>query len=679
MPTFDNLQCPFSRARLQLKNRITAAPIFTGLEFEPSLAELSRFFEQLADDGVSMVTVCAGLVHASGAPSPKWRVFNEAIDVPRHRALNAALKKRDCRSILQLVHSGAQASSWPAWSSSTVRQKSKSTAWRAPHFLIRRIIAGFIDTALLAKEAGYDGVEVHAAGRSLAASFLSPASNRRHDAWGATQLARFKFVLDIVRGIRKAAGDDFVIGVRFNLMELSPRGADWEETLRLVQMLRIAGADYLRPEFGGPEDRIPTYLHPIPRDVWLPAVRLLAENTSLAVIYNEDLGSLEDADQAIEGLANLLIAFGRPLVADSHFLRKSLGSSEGVIHPWIEYPECARIDALSRTRRLFSLSSPFSFNAFPQAFVPAAKKRRILVAGGGISGMLFALTAARRGHFVRLLEKQDFLGGSVRFVGKIRQTTKIERWIDLLEKDLILAGVDIHLNEKADTSSILSLNDIDLVVNAAGSDPEIPDFPGIDSSNVVTYEELLGENAPVGNRVAVIGVNAVSVTVCRYLLEQLEEAELTAEQWKKAWGIGDMRFNRGGVLGVVPEIAPPLRQVYLVESERGQTDQVLREPVDRWELQWLLMRGAQTLRDANIEAIDNFALRASWGERHEDRYAVRVDHVVVCCGAVPNNELEMRLSAAGVNVISIGAAARDSGYLPIYEAVHEAIEKALEV
>ena len=135
------------------------------------------------------------------------------------------------------------------------------------------------------------------------------------------------------------------------------------------------------------------------------------------------------------------------------------------------------------------------------------------------------------------------------------------------------------------------------------------DIPGIDSSNVVTYEELLGDNLPVGNRVAVLGINPVSVTVCRYLLEQLEESEMSAEQWRKAWGIGDIRYNKGGVLGVVPEVPPPLRQVYLVESQRGQFANLVKKQTDRWELQWLLMRGAQTMRDINIESIDNHALR----------------------------------------------------------------------
>lgn len=679
MPNFDHLLAAFDCGRLHLKNRITAAPIFTGLEFDANLTELVRFYERLAKDGVSMVTVCSGLVHKSGAPSKIWRVFNESLDIPRHRVITNTLRKHGCKSMLQLVHAGAEAKAWPVWSSSTIKRDDHASAWRAPNLIIRRIIEGCIRTALYAREAGYDGIELHAAERSLAAAFLSPATNHRRDVWGATQLARFKFVLDIVRGIRKAVGEDFVIGMHFNLMELTARGADWSEMLRLTQMLRIAGADYLRPEFDGPEDRIPTHQHPIPKNVWLPECRLLAENTTLAVIFNADLGTLEDAQKAIEPSDNMVAAFARTLVADGRFIRKSTGQVEGVIRPWIEHPEYGRIDDLSREQKLFCLSSPFLFNAFPQAFVPAAKKRSITVIGGGLSGMLFAVTAARRGHFVRLFEAHENLGGSLRYVGKIRQTSKIQTWINLLEKDLEFAGVEVHLNTKVDFKQLLSSNDTDLIVNASGSEPEIPDFPGIDSSNVVTYEELLGEDAPVGNRVAVLGVNPVSVTVCRYLLEQLEESEMTAEQWRKAWGIGDIRHNRGGILGVVPEIAPPLRQVYLVESSCDQIRDLQKRRTDRWELQWLLMRGAQTLRGVNIEAIDNYALRASWGERHEDRYAVRIDHLVVCSGAVPNTELSMRLSVAGRDVMSIGAAAQDSGYLSIYEAAQEAITKALEV
>lgn len=85
------------------------------------------------------------------------------------------------------------------------------------------------------------------------------------------------------------------------------------------------------------------------------------------------------------------------------------------------------------------------------------------------------------------------------------------------------------------------------------------------------------------------------------------------------------------------------------------------------------------MRDINIESIDNHALRASYGERHEDRYAVRVDHVVVCCGAVPNSELSLRLAMAGIDVLNIGAVTRESGYMSLYEAIHVSIEAALDV
>ena len=679
MPTLDHLQRSFQCGRLVLKNRITAAPIFTGLEFKPNLSELTKFYVHLAEDGVSMVTICAGLVHSSGAPSDIWHVFNEDIDVPRHRALTNKLQEHSCKAVLQLVHAGYDAQSWPAWGPNTIKFENRGSIWRAPNLVIKSIIRGYIKTAQLAQKAGYSGVEVHAAGRTLPAAFLSPAINHRRDIWGATQLARFKFVLDIVRGVRKTIAPNMTIGVRFNLMELTPRGADWEEILRFTQMLRIAGADYLCPEFGGPEDRIPTYLHPTPKDVWLPSCQILAENTPLAVIYNEDLGSLEDAAEALVSQDNMLVAFGRPLVADYQFLRKSQGLIQADIRPWIEHTEYARIDGLRRKHTLFCLTAPFSFNTYPKSFVPATKKKRIVVLGGGISGIFFALTAARRGHFVQLFEKQDFLGGSVRFVEKIGQSEKIKAWLKLLENDLKLAEVEVHLNAKADINYLMSLKGIDLVVNATGSEPEIPDIPGIDSSNVVTYEELLGDNLPVGNRVAVLGINPVSVTVCRYLLEQLEESEMSAEQWRKAWGIGDIRYNKGGVLGVVPEVPPPLRQVYLVESQRGQFANLVKKQTDRWELQWLLMRGAQTMRDINIESIDNHALRASYGERHEDRYAVRVDHVVVCCGAVPNSELSLRLAMAGIDVLNIGAVTRESGYMSLYEAIHVSIEAALDV
>ena len=247
---YPSLKSPFALGPFTLKNRLVMAPVITGMEASPSISRIRDFYEKRAAGGASMITVSEAVVDKSGRRFSYEHAFGPD-DVALHKPVVKAIHKHDCLAVLQLVHLGIDAD--VSVVSSAVNAQSRLTGrhgWPIRSTDLNRIVHLYGYVAQLAADAAYDGVEIDASGAGLTADFLSPVTNRRTDQWGRTQLARFKLALDVVRSVRKSIGSDRLIGFRFNLCQIHAKGADWAEIKRLIQMVRLAGVDYLACDFG---------------------------------------------------------------------------------------------------------------------------------------------------------------------------------------------------------------------------------------------------------------------------------------------------------------------------------------------------------------------------------------------------------------------------------------------
>ena len=666
---------PIDCGPMHLKNRLTAAPINTGLENLSNLTMLADFFARTAADGGSLVTVVSPAPSAQAKQGPDVQPA-VSDNFRRYQKIINALAHFDCRAALQLNHVGQDADVfYPISSVSGVSSYTHRTYHKAPGFLIRKAVNQFVQCADRAASVGFDAVEINASGRSLLASFLSPAVNNRSDAWGVNQLGRFRFLLETVKGCKKAIGKNKALGVRFNLLELSPKGASWDEILRLTQMLRIAGADYLIGAVGGFEERVPTYSHEIPEGAWLPAYEALAESTELPVFFTDPGSDFEQLEKLSKTHENVVFSFSSALLGDASYLRKKLGIADGPIRPWIDHHDSGVPTDILRTRKLLSLTDPCLFGRFPLISVKTPTPKRIAVIGGGLAGMLFAIVASGRGHSVTLFEKTDRLGGQIHFLRKIEDDEKYENWLKLLENKLQINKVNVIFNKKVHLHKLKEEQKFDRYIVATGSEPEIPDIAGINASNVVTYEELLTDT-PVGNRVAVLGNGRIALAVSRYLLENKAEEELSASSWRDAWGIGSIKEFAGGVLGCVPEIGKAHRQLYLIELKPEITAKLLQKTHNRWDLTWLVMRGAQTVRNVNIELIDNYAVRISDKPDRINRQALRVDHIVVASECTANLLDRVGYTTGEERTTLIGAASSSRGFMNFADIVHQVYDKA---
>ena len=672
---FDHLFTPISVGPLILKNRLVMAPLYTGLERNANISALRDFYESHARDGISMITVTGGLVDKTGGPFSDMRVFDEELDVTRHRLITKALHAHHCHAILQLTHAGVDAiTSFPLSANRRVSEITGKRSYRAPSFALRHIIRHYARIARLAISSGYDGVEIDASGQSLIGTFLSPAINHRKDAWGLTQLSRFKLALDVVRLVRKAISADKAMGFRFNLLEFTPTGASWDEILRLVQMLRIAGVDYLCAEFNGLQEGIPTKEFRTPDGVWLPYYEALAQSTELPVIFGHNGNDMELIDEAAHRHDNALFELRNVLLADNDFVHKLASGFPELIQPCLRcFYGCHR-NPMEAAKPITCIVNPLLFN-LPETSLPEPRSlKKLLVVGGGLSGMYFSLFAAQCGHQVTLVEALDHLGGQLSMLAKIPGKEIFSTWLQTLEDKLLSSNVKIIKGKKVDSSFVRSFDTVDHIILATGSEPILPDVPGIDSATVITYEELLEEGLPVGDRVAVIGTDLIAIEVCRYLLETSFDKPIDLDNWRDAWGIGDIKINRAGVVGFIPKLQTPNRQLFLCEINTAVTRDLLRIPTNKLAWRWLLMCGTQVLRNVAIDMIDNYTLRVRSELDHLDATALRVDHVIVCAGATPADDLSKQLLTSGFPVLELGAVTQENGFIPACQVIEDALK-----
>ena len=639
-PHYPLLFQPLDLGFTQLKNRVVMGSMHLGLEeAEHGFERMAAFYAERAAGGAALIVTGGIGPNAEGGVGIGAAVMTTPEEAAEHRVVTDAVHAAGGKIAMQILHTGRYAYNPNAVAPSPlqapinpVKPKELDQAG------IEQQIADFVRAAQLAQSAGYDGVEIMGSEGYLLNQFIALRTNHRTDDWGGSYENRIRLAVEIVRQVRQAVGRDFIIIFRLSMIDLVEGGSSIDEVITLGHQIAKAGATIFNTGIGWHEARIPTIATSVPRAAftWVSA-RLRAE-MPIPVITSNRINTPEVAEAVIARGDADMVSMARPFLADANFVTKSAAGKSDEINTCIGCNQ-ACLDAIFSGQITSCLVNPFACNETHMQLRPAQTAKQIAVVGAGPAGLAAATTAARRGHDVTLFEAANQIGGQFNIAKQIPGKEEFYETLRYFSKEIELSGVTLKLNHRVAAESLAAFDE---VILATGVVPRRPNIPGIDHPKVLGYlDVILG--APVGPRVAVIGAGGIGFDISEYLIHSGPSASQDIETFMQEWGI-DMSFQaRGGVEGMVPQIAPAAREVFLLQRKSKKVGAGLGKTTGWIHRTNLAKRGVQMMAGVTYEKIDDAGLHITQaGTAH----LLQVDSIVLCAGQEPERGLAADLPQA---------------------------------
>ncbi|WP_286930615.1 MULTISPECIES: NADPH-dependent 2,4-dienoyl-CoA reductase [Aeromicrobium] len=651
MSEFPHLLSPLDLGFTTLRNRVVMGSMHTGLEdHAKDLPKLAAYFAERAKGGVAL--------SITGGFAPSWRGWllpfgsemSRKRHADKHRLVTDAVHEHDGKIALQILHAGRYG--YSPFKKGVSSVKSPITPFRVSPMSTKevdRTVTDFARSAALAKRAGYDGVEIMGSEGYLINQFLAARTNTRTDAWGGSAEKRMRFPVEIVRRTRELVGDDFIVQYRISLLDLVDDAQSWEETVALAKALEDEGVSILNTGIGWHEARIPTIVTSVPRGAFTWVTAKLRAEVSVPVVASNRINTPEQAEAILAAGEADLISMARPLLADADFVNKAAdGRSDEIITCIACNQAC--LDHTFKNQRATCMLNPRAAHETELVLLPTRSTKRIAVVGAGPAGLAAAVELAGRGHEVELFEALPEIGGQFRLAMQIPGKEDFAETIRYYSVMLERRGVKVHLNRWA---SVEDLSDFDEVVIATGVEPRVPAIPGVDHPSVVTYQQLIREQAVAGERVAVLGAGGIGYDVSEFLLHESGES---LEHWMSRWGVTDPEVERGGL--ATKTKAPPRRAVTLLQRKATTFGKDLGKTTGWVHRTTLKDSGVEFVGGVRYDRIDDDGLHVTVGadgDSPESRL-IAADTIVLCTGQESVRDLVEPLEAAGVSVHVIGGA-----------------------
>lgn len=642
------LTTPVAIGPLQLRHRVLMGSMHTGFEERPGgHRRLAALYAERVRGGVDLIVTGGLAPDARGRLHPLAATLTHRAQLRGHRRVTDAVHAEGGHVLLQLLHAGRYAFHPLAVSASRRKAPIAPFApWRLSHRGVVRTVEAFARAARLAREAGYDGVEIMGSEGYLLNQFLAPATNDRDDAWGGSPAARRRFALAVVSRVREALGADAVLSYRISLADLVADGQTWDEVVALARGVEAAGADLLNSGIGWHESRVPTIVTSVPRAAFTGLTGRLRPHVGVPVVASNRITTPADAEAVLARGEADLVSMARPFLADPDWVAKAASDRADEINVCIGCNQ-ACLDRTFALRTVSCLVNPRAGRETVAVPRPTRRPRAVAVVGAGPAGLAAAAGLAEAGHRVTLFERRDHLGGQFDLARRIPGKEEFAETVRYFAGRLDRAGVEVRLATSPGAAELAGFDD---VVVATGVRPRRPAVPGIDHPSVVAYDEALREPGRLGERVAVIGAGGVGVDVATFLTQRAAP-DLAA--WRAEWGVAPPSAGspRGGLVEAVP--APPVRRVHLVQRRRTRVGADLGTTTGWVHRATLRAKDVETVTGAHYERIDDDGLHLRIGDRPR---LLAVDTVVVCAGQEPVRDLVDALADRPVRTHVIGGA-----------------------
>ncbi|HRE13699.1 MAG TPA: NADPH-dependent 2,4-dienoyl-CoA reductase [Usitatibacteraceae bacterium] len=652
--TYPHLLAPLDLGFTTLNNRVLMGSMHTGLEDRAKhFPRLAAYFAERARGGTGLIVTGGFAPNIEGWLTPFGSMLASSSAARAHRPLAQAVHDEGGKIALQILHAGRYGYSPLAVAPSAV--KSPISPFKPRELSaagVERQVRAFVRCAALAREAGYDGVEVMGSEGYFINQFLAARTNRREDAWGGDYSNRMRLPVEIVSRVREKVGPDFIVIYRLSMLDLVPGGSTWEEVVTLAKAIEKAGATIINTGIGWHEARIPTIATSVPRGAFAWVTKKLKGEVSIPLCTTNRINDPAVAEAILaEGSADM-VSMARPLLADPDFVAKAAAGRADEINTCIACNQ-ACLDHVFEKKLASCLVNPRAARETEFVIAKAASKRRIAVVGAGPAGLAAATVAAERGHEVDLYDAAQEIGGQFNWAKRIPGKEEFHETIRYFRRRLEVTGVRVHLGRRVGAED---LSGHDVVVLATGVVPRDPRIPGADDPRVLSYLEVLRDGKAVGRRVAVVGAGGIGFDIAEFLVHEGHSPSLDLAAWRREWGVGDPADFRGGVEGVKPEPSPPARQVTILQRKKTRPGAGLGKTTGWIHRQALKMKGVDMLAGVNYEGVVPAGLAISFGEKREKAMVLEVDTIVLCAGQEPLRDLEAPLKAAGREVHLIGGA-----------------------
>ncbi|HEY8880416.1 MAG TPA: FAD-dependent oxidoreductase, partial [Roseateles sp.] len=621
---YPRLLAPLDLGFTTLKNRVLMGSMHTGLEDgRKHFERMAVFFAERARGEVGLIVTGGFAPNIEGWAKPFAGTLATSGAARRHKIITDAVHAEGGKIALQILHTGRYGYSPLCVAPSRIQSPiSPFTPRELTARGIERQIRAFIRCARLAREAGYDGVEVMGSEGYFINQFLVEHTNQRTDAWGGSYENRMRLPLEILARMREAVGPDFIIIYRLSMLDLVPNGSSWEEVVELARRVSRSGATIINTGIGWHEARIPTIATSVPRAgfAWVTAklrAKLREEGITTPLITSNRINTPEVAEGLLADGSADMVSMARPFLADSHFVQKARQGRADEINTCIACNQ-ACLDHTFAQKISTCLVNPRA--AYEQEIVlkPVnGARKRVAVVGAGPAGLAAATTLAERGHAVTLFDAAAEIGGQFNMAKRIPGKEEFSETLRYFGRRIEVTGVDLKLNTRADAEALKGFDEVLLATGVSARNPKIKgQDEGMARGQVLSYIDVLRDDKPVGKRVAIVGAGGIGFDMAEYLLEAGHSLTLDPAAWRRHWGVGDPEQVRAGLLRPAPDA--PTRQITLLQRKAGKPGAGLGKTTGWIHRAALKMKNVDMLASVNYEQITPEGLWVSYGEQRKD-------------------------------------------------------------